>query len=80
MPPPNPNEGEGVIKVHTLVLPGHQGRRLFCFCPFCHKVYQCMGHDCHLWDIRYVKIHEFESSLDNPSCGEAVPNNFPEPV
>jgi hypothetical protein len=33
-----------------------------------------------LWDIYYVKPHELERPLDNPFHGEAVPDNFPEPM
>jgi hypothetical protein len=50
------------------------------FGPFHHKVHQRLGLDCCLLDICYVKPHELESPLGNPSHREAVPDNFPEPV
>jgi hypothetical protein len=33
-----------------------------------------------LGDIHYVNPHELKSPLGDPSCGEAVLDNFPEPM
>jgi hypothetical protein len=62
------------------MLPGHWGRQLLCFYQFRHEIRQCPGFDCRLEDVHYVKPHELESPLGNPSRGEAVPNNFFEPM
>jgi hypothetical protein len=76
MTSPCPIEGKGVIEVHALVLLGHRGKRLLYFCPFCHKICERLRLDCRLWAIHYVKPHEFENPLGDPSRGEAIPNNF----
>jgi hypothetical protein len=73
-PPLAPIEGKRVVKVHVPVFPGHRGRRLLCFCLFHHEICQCLGLDCRLRAISYVKTHELESQLGNPSRGEAVPD------
>jgi hypothetical protein len=77
---PYPVEGEGAIEVYAPVLLDHWGKQLLCFRPFRHEIRQCLGFDCRLGKIRYVKPHELESPLGNPSRGEVVPDNFPEPM
>jgi hypothetical protein len=64
--------------VHAIVLSDKWGGRLLCFDPFHHEVCQVLGLDCHLWDVRYVEPHELKSPLGDPSCGEAIPDNFPD--
>jgi hypothetical protein len=69
---PGPVESERAIKIHAPVLLGDRGKRLLCLDPFTHEIHQSLGLDHHLWDIGYVKLHELESPLGNPSRGEAV--------
>jgi hypothetical protein len=79
---PDPIESERVIKVYTLVLLGHRGSGggLLCLRPFHHEVCQSLGLDGCLWDLGYVKPHELESPLGDPSRGEAISEDFPEPL
>jgi hypothetical protein len=62
------------------VLLSNQGERLLYLGPFCHKVRQSLELDRRLRDVCYVKPHEFESPLGNPFHGEAISDNFPEPM
>jgi hypothetical protein len=77
---PGPVVSEGAIKIHAPVLLGDRGERLLRLDPFTHEICQSLGLDRHLWDIDYVKPHELESALGNPSRGEVVSNNFTEPI
>jgi hypothetical protein len=47
--------------------------------PFDHKIGQGLGLDHHLGHIGYVEARELECPLADPSRGEMVPDNFPEP-
>jgi hypothetical protein len=38
-----------------------------------------MGLDRRLWHVGYVKRHKLECPLGDPSRGEIVSNNFPNP-
>jgi hypothetical protein len=77
---PGPVESEGAIKIHAPVLLGDRGEWLLRLDPFTHEIRQSLGLDRHLWDIGYVKPHELESPLGNPSHGKAVSNIFSEPI
>jgi hypothetical protein len=77
---PAPAKSERAIEVHSPVLLGIHGRRLLCLGPFRHEVRQSLEFECHFWHVGYVKPHELESPLGNPSHGEAISNNLPEPI
>jgi hypothetical protein len=80
---PDPIESERVIKVYTPVLLGHRGAGgggLLCLSPFHHEVCQSLGLDGCLRDLGYVKPHELESPLGDPSRGEAISEDLLEPL
>jgi hypothetical protein len=55
------------------------GGGLLSLSPFGHKIRQGLGLDRRLGHIGYVKPHELECPLRDPSRGEIVPNNFSKP-
>jgi hypothetical protein len=82
----SPIESERVIEIHAPMLLGDRGwgggrgAGLLCIGPFGHEIPQSLGLDRRLWDIGYVKPHELQSPLGDPSHGEMVSDNFPEPI
>jgi hypothetical protein len=77
---PSPVESEGAAKVHAPVLLANRDMRLLIFGPFHHEVRKGLRLDHRLWDVCYVEPHELKGPLGNPSHGEAISDNFLEPV
>jgi hypothetical protein len=53
---------------------------VLCLSSFDHEIHQGLGLDRRLWGVGCVKPHKVGSPLGDPPHGEAVFDNFPEPV